>query len=719
MNSTQTFYHYKHTPLYILGFILFWEWLRPLEIVTDTANSIYFVVFVALCFLFYFLKLPFWLSAPLRLAIILSILHVLFFDGSIFNGGWLRRFYDDIVNNAQNISESKWWAMSDLFRSFLFLLLLWLMSYLIHYWLIQAKRLFAFFLLTIAYLAILDTFTAYSANQAIVRTVIIGFVILGSLQVFRLKETENIKIRSHWVIILLVMIALSIGIGFKAPKAGPQWPDPVPFIKSVAEGEYKASVSKVGYGVDDSRLGGPFVDDNTVVFTAEVNKGHYWRVESKDFYTGKGWLVSKEIPKSVIDQNDIDLNLFENIDKEEKATEQITISNIGPYPHIAYPVDLSSIETEGNNELVVEPFTGKLSFEQDGRLVSLQTYKVIYEYPVFSIDALKRANDGDNATIQEIYTQLPSELPQRISSLAVTITADKATRYEKAKAIESYFSRNDFVYEREDVAIPNEDEDYVDQFLFETKKGYCDNFSSSMVVLLRTLDIPARWVKGYTDGDYVKTLESGKKLYEIKNSNAHSWVEVYFPGIGWVPFEPTIGFENLYSFSENAVPALAEEEQPEQPIIGPIADEGEKKEIENEDQLEVEREFNFDIINKSIKVILIFIGLAGLIVGLMFKFKGNWYPYWILFQYRINKEQKGPNASFETLLLLLRSKGMVIQNGETLREYAIRVDQNLGTSEMEKITSIYETLLYSNKDEVEELETRKELLENLIKKIIS
>ena len=75
----------------------------------------------------------------------------------------------------------------------------------------------------------------------------------------------------------------------------------------------------------------------------------------------------------------------------------------------------------------------------------------------------------------------------------------------------------------------------MDQFLFETKIGYCDNFSTSMVVMLRSLGIPARWVKGFAPGEIVQR-EDSIPVYEVTNNNAHSWVEAYFPNVGWMHF---------------------------------------------------------------------------------------------------------------------------------------------------------------------------------------
>src|SRR5699024_3309327 len=96
----------------------------------------------------------------------------------------------------------------------------------------------------------------------------------------------------------------------------------------------------------------------------------------------------------------------------------------------------------------------------------------------------------------------------------------------------------------------------------------CDNYSTSMAVMLRTLDIPSRWVKGFTGGEKISTstdsLDNSTNIYEITNANAHSWVEVYFPEVGWVPFEPTQGFNNLSEF-EQPITRPGEEEETDAP----------------------------------------------------------------------------------------------------------------------------------------------------------
>lgn len=206
---------------------------------------------------------------------------------------------------------------------------------------------------------------------------------------------------------------------------------------------------------------------------------------------------------------------------------------------------------------VLTRFQKKIYTMNEDSSTTLHSYKVTYEIPEFSIENLKavKTNEGQetNPYFMTKYTQLPESLPQRVKDLAVNLTNDKDNRYDKVLAIENYFTDNSFTYESTNVLFPAKSQDYVDQFLFDTKSGYCNNFSTSMIVLLRSAGIPARWVKGYTEGTLDNTLASaeGADVYTITNDNAHSWVEVYFPGYGWIPFEPTKGFTNPYNFINN------------------------------------------------------------------------------------------------------------------------------------------------------------------------
>jgi transglutaminase-like putative cysteine protease len=129
------------------------------------------------------------------------------------------------------------------------------------------------------------------------------------------------------------------------------------------------------------------------------------------------------------------------------------------------------------------------------------------------------------------YLQLP-ELDPRIAPLAEQITARKTSPFDKAAAMELYL-RSRYGYTLDLKGKPGGDP--LAHFLFETRAGHCEYFASSMIVMLRTLGIPAREVNGFLPGEYNDLAGD----YVVRASDAHSWVEVFFPGSGWVTFDPT------------------------------------------------------------------------------------------------------------------------------------------------------------------------------------
>ena len=132
------------------------------------------------------------------------------------------------------------------------------------------------------------------------------------------------------------------------------------------------------------------------------------------------------------------------------------------------------------------------------------------------------------------YTQLPPELPQRVRDLGAELTAGAETPYDKAKAMEAYLKTLPYSLT---MNPPPYNSDGVDHFLFNERRGYSEYFASALTVLLRTQGIPARMVTGYTVGQQVPEADT----YIVADSNSHGWAEVFFPGYGWIGFEPTPG----------------------------------------------------------------------------------------------------------------------------------------------------------------------------------
>lgn len=132
------------------------------------------------------------------------------------------------------------------------------------------------------------------------------------------------------------------------------------------------------------------------------------------------------------------------------------------------------------------------------------------------------------------YLDLPPDTPERIARLAHEWADEQPTNYLKAKAIEEHL-KHDFKYQ---LGSPSGGKPQpVDHFLFESKKGHCEFFSTAMAIMLRELGIPSRNVTGFVGGTYNRF----GRYYAVRQGDAHSWVEAYIedPESGWVTFDPT------------------------------------------------------------------------------------------------------------------------------------------------------------------------------------
>ncbi|WP_371069295.1 DUF3488 and DUF4129 domain-containing transglutaminase family protein [Sediminibacillus sp. JSM 1682029] len=719
--------------IYLCGFFLLWEWLRPLETLTDTGSLSAFVLYTGFCFIISVLNMKWWLSVPLKLGGLLFVLDGLFISETMFSKGWFYLLYLHLQYNFEMISSQNWTEITPLFRSLLFLILLWLMSYLMYYWFVISKRIFLFVLLTFIYLTVLDTFTAYEANTPIVRAFIVSLIALGVSNFYKELGREavtftGLKRVSAWVLPLAAVIAFSSLVGFAAPKLDPQWPDPVPYLTSTSPDagfgeEGTGGVQKVGYGEDDSRLGGSFFQDDSLVFQAQVEEKHYWRIETKDIYTGKGWERSTEPEYNLTSDGSIDFDTFESTVETESLQGIVTFQSNAFFSKLVYPYGIKQVEgEEGVNYLVDDQF-GSIAVEAPEEQGIVDQYQISYDKPSYSIDLLSEAGDEDPQAIKDDYLQLPEDLPDRVGNLAGQIVSEEETRYDQVKAVEQYFNRNGFVYQTEDVAVPGRNQDYVDQFLFETKAGYCDNYSTSMTVMLRTLGIPARWVKGFTGGELASASDDsieGLNNYKVTNSNAHSWVEVYFPEVGWVPFEPTQGFSNPVDFYRDVnqeedspdTDEAAEQEEQERP--------GNQQEVgADEDESAAEGDANVQFTdgwNWTVAVVAAVLVGAAVIIYLT---RYHWMSAWVRRKFHHQQTPQVYQEAYLFLLKLLTHKGMGRQEGQTLREYAFQVDKRFESQDMVRLTHQYERMLYRNETDSAQWGNITELWENLIKRALS
>lgn len=161
-------------------------------------------------------------------------------------------------------------------------------------------------------------------------------------------------------------------------------------------------------------------------------------------------------------------------------------------------------------------------------------YEGVSRLPRIPVSQLRAAPAVYSNKIQDTYLQLPPGLDPRIKQLAEDVTSHASSPYDKASAIELYLKAH-YAYTLDLRGDPGDDP--LAYFLFTRRAGHCEYFASAMAIMLREIGIPSRYATGFLPGEF---NDIGGD-YIIRASDAHAWVEVYFPGYGWITFDPTPG----------------------------------------------------------------------------------------------------------------------------------------------------------------------------------
>ena len=717
--------------LYVLVFLLLAEWLTPVITLTDTGHKTLFLAFIGISLTMAYLQVHWGISAVIKSFYIMWFLIYVYTETTVFSFEALRYILSDLRINLEALIAQNWGDTTDIFRTVLFFSLLWMAVYLIHYWVSFRLSIFLFYILTVIFIAVLDTFSPYNGDTAIIRIMVVGLMLAGLLHLARWLEghriNETIERLAAYIIPLFLMVAISTALALYLPKAGPLWPDPVPFITSFSGegGPGPASVGRIGYGVDDSELGGSFLGDDTPAFRAEVDSGQYWKVETKDTYTTKGWELSEPAEEPILYTNGDVIETEFAPGSEEESVNAILEMEQG-FPFVLYPYGIESIQMNAEIRYSYTAVDQKIQPLLSGAAFEPEAVELQFNEPSFSLTGLRETTVDKLAELPpefDRYTQLPDELPQRVRDLAEEITMNSDTVYDKARAIEGYFERDGFEYSLTDIPVPKEDQDYVDQFLFETKRGYCDNFSTSMVVMLRSLDIPARWVKGFNEGEQLED-ENGVEtdVYQVTNNNAHSWVEAYMPGVGWMLFEPTIGFTGSSQIDfdldiETSDPD--EQELPERPDQPDLEEEEEEAAATAASGGPGLWESLGEFITDNRRTVLFGAAAIILLSVVLFVKRQKWLPRLLVPYYRRRTGKQTFEKAYLRLLKQLDLYGIKREDGQTLMSYARYIDSFFGTTEMTRLTSSYEKSVYGGQSETVEWSKLKESWENLINRTSS
>lgn len=292
------------------------------------------------------------------------------------------------------------------------------------------------------------------------------------------------------------------------------------------------------YGGDSLELSGAIQlgDQIALEVVAPPDRRYYWRSRIFDTYDNGRW---NSLPQKRVEDPEEPFEIgFEqsSLAAREPVQQTFTLGLNASRLVYAAPQPLSV-------DLPVRSDLRFLTSDENSATVHvIRPYRVLQRGETYTATSLMSTatasqlrNAGENYPqwVRETQLYVPPSVPTRVFALAQQIVneAGAVTPYDKSKAIERWLRAN-IVYD-EDIPQPPAGQDPVDWVLFDYRRGYCNYYASAMIMMLRAQGVPARMGAGFAQGDW-----DGSR-FVVRERDAHTWVEVYFPGYGWIEFEPT------------------------------------------------------------------------------------------------------------------------------------------------------------------------------------
>ena len=327
----------------------------------------------------------------------------------------------------------------------------------------------------------------------------------------------------------LVPAASSVGTGGAPAESLVPLP---PGAEGESEGGGTGSGAGTGDGFgalnagDETSVGGSLADaggnpfrsqDTEIHFQVRSEESSYWRTAVYDTYTGDGWSRSQPSDATApIDGRGVRYR----VELAKSATS---------VPTVWRPTSLD--EAEG-----IELTEGGLA-RANGTLSPGTSYVGQSRKPPRDPAVLRATGQDYPDDIEDRYTTLPASTAVSLRPITTNITRETDNPYESAVLIEEWLETNkEYSLNVSEPSSGNVAREFVTQM----DAGYCEYFATAMTAMLRSQDIPARYVVGYSTGQ-----QTGSNTYQVRAMNAHAWVEVYFADVGWVRFDPTPGEERL------------------------------------------------------------------------------------------------------------------------------------------------------------------------------
>lgn len=455
--------------------------------------------------------------------------------------------------------------------------------------------------------------------------------------------------------------------------------------------------SNTGFMGEDGKLGGPVELSDKKVMTVLTPNPIYLRGNVLEKYTGFNWTSRESSFENYRLKED-----FSGINPEERMLyyrqEDITIINelfastaiFSPYkPYKVFSNDSYPILVDENHAIKAPNGI----YKDESYLVRVQSP---LPYGILKSKGINRKkSELENLNN---YIDLPNNISDRTIQLTKDIVGEIESDFEKAVAIEKYL-RTNFPYNLQVEEVPSGSE-FLDYFLFEEQQGYCTYYATAMAVMLRLEGIPSRYVEGYLVKDKVDDEE-----YEVKQRNAHAWVEAYIEPVGWVTFEATPAFEVSPRYEDYELDSSSETDEFEEEDISledfqDLGGDSQTQEGEMEDDGDI-NPYTLPENEKEINYQYTMFTVIGLFIGFFIL-------YILSNMWKIRKEKKTFKSlpPKEKIIYLYRDITKIASNlgysqelGETHFEYADRINYkfyDLDGLGIKEITEIFVKAKYSD-----------------------
>lgn len=456
-------------------------------------------------------------------------------------------------------------------------------------------------------------------------------------------------------------------------------------------------MSSTGFQKSENRLGGPVRLNNSTVFLVNSDdriSGTHMRGLIKSHYTGDVWDFNSSKSEYRADKGLGYDPLLNAASAKKEITLTYKIKGIDTIFNALYPVSINigfdTIYTDKNMQLSSTDGIKK----GEGYTITIK------EYSWDKKSLINAKVDTSNEELKE-YLALPDSISQRVKRLADEITNGYDKPFLKASAIEKYLKDN-YPYSLDTSELPDNNE-FVDYFLFNEKKGSCTYFATAMAIMCRIEGIPSRYIEGF-----VVPSGDAKEGVQVLNSDAHAWIELYFDGIGWITFDPTPG---RYSTAVNPDDPLGGEDNSDPDVTPDKDDDIKVTPTPSQEEPQGGDNYNENPSENEIRnipwAIWIMIGLLLLAI-LMRAGIGLYY----------SKGSRKLYYEFFKLTRYGRAVGAAYVPGQSVREYVLAL-QNTSGIKLEGFLESYEKCQYAKSEALNETinnEALKELYKYTVQK---